>query len=94
MTDGDEWARESWAVYLADGTLAASERSGGPHLYRSPDQAALFWEIARRALCTYPIQSMRAQSLVRRAKIENSARAASRRRQAEADEPNNVWVSD
>ena len=43
---------------------------------------------------TYPIQSMRAQSLVRRAKIENSARAASRRRQAEADEPNNVWVGD
>jgi len=54
MTDGDEWARESWAVYLADGTLAASERSGGPHLFRSPDQAALFWEIARRALWHIP----------------------------------------
>jgi hypothetical protein len=33
MTDGDERARESWAIYLVDGALAVSERSSGPHLY-------------------------------------------------------------
>ena len=54
MTDGDERACESWAIYLVDGALAASGRSGGPHLYRSPDKMALFQEIARRALWHVP----------------------------------------
>jgi hypothetical protein len=56
MTDGDDRARESWAIYLVDGALAASERSGGPHLYhyQSPDQVALLREIARRALWYIP----------------------------------------
>jgi hypothetical protein len=54
MTDGGKRARESWAIYLVDGALAASERSGEPRLYRSPDQVPLFREIARRALWHIP----------------------------------------
>ena len=56
MTDGDDRARESWAIYLVDGALAASEHSGRPHVchYQSPDQVALFREIARRALWYIP----------------------------------------
>jgi hypothetical protein len=56
MTDGDDRARGSWAIYLVDGALAASVRSGGPHLhhYQSPDQVALFREIAGRALWYIP----------------------------------------
>lgn len=54
MTNGDKRGCESWAIYLVDGALAASERSGGPQLYRSPDQVTLFREIARRALWHIP----------------------------------------
>jgi hypothetical protein len=56
MTDGNDRARESWAIYLVDGALAASERSGGPHLYhfQSPHQVALFRQIASRALWYIP----------------------------------------
>jgi hypothetical protein len=76
MTDGDERARESWAIYLVDGALAANGRSGGPHRYRSPDNVALFQEIARRALWQVP------QGSKPSAMRQKSARAAAGQRRA------------
>jgi hypothetical protein len=75
MTDGDDRARESWAIYLVDGALAASERSGGPHRYhyQSPDQVACCGRSLGALFGTYPLRLMKAQNLARCVMIENPA---------------------